>query len=45
MQIYARGEFLREVKKLAEKEDADMRYVSSIGEVIREETRRKDLSD
>ena len=28
---------MREVKKLAEKEDADMRYVSSIEEVAREE--------
>jgi hypothetical protein len=28
---------VREVKKLAEKEDADMRYVSSIEEVAREE--------
>ena len=34
----SKREFVREVKKLAEKEDADMRYISSIEEVTREET-------
>jgi hypothetical protein len=37
----SKREFVREVKKLAEKEDADMRYVSSIEEVAREEAREK----
>lgn len=39
----AKREFVKEVRKLADQEDADMRYITSIEEVTREETREETM--